>query len=66
MHTFQNINWQSKLMNQDIKTEISIMKYKEKKALEKELDCEFIRINPTKENFIIFVEIATLLNQQKK
>ena len=53
-------------MNQDIKTEISIMKYKEKKALEKELDCEFIRINPTKENFIIFVEIATLLNQQKK
>ena len=27
------------------------------KALEKELDCKFIRINPAKENFNIFNEI---------
>ena len=33
-----------------------------KKALEKELGCEFIRINPTKENFNIFVEIGKIQN----
>ena len=27
------------------------------KALEKELDCKFIRINPARENFNIFYEI---------
>ena len=32
------------------------------KALEKELICEFIRINPTKENFNIFVEIGKIQN----
>ena len=30
------------------------------KALEKELGCEFIRINPAKENFNIFVEIGKI------
>ena len=33
-----------------------------KKALEKELDCEFTRINPAKENFDIFVEIGRIQN----
>ena len=32
------------------------------KILEKELDCEFIRINPAKENFDIFVEIVRIQN----
>ena len=31
------------------------------KAIEKELDCEFIRINPAKEDFNIFVEIGNRL-----
>ena len=45
-------------MNKDIRTELLTMKYKDKKkALEKELGCEFIRINPAKENVNIFVEI---------
>ena len=30
------------------------------KAIEKELDCEFIRINPAKEDFNIFVEIGRI------
>ena len=33
------------------------------KSIEKELGCEFVRINPTKENFNIFVKIG---NQLKK
>ena len=32
------------------------------KALEKELGCEFIRINPAKANFSIFVEISKIQN----
>ena len=32
------------------------------KVIEKELDCEFIRINPAKENFNIFVEIDKIQN----
>ena len=32
------------------------------KALEKELGCEFIRINPAKEDFNIFVEIGRIQN----
>ena len=32
------------------------------KAIEKELDCEFIRINPAKEGFNIFVEIGKIQN----
>ena len=39
------------------------------KAIENKLGCEFIRINPAKENFNIFVEIGkiqnSLLNQLK-
>ena len=33
---------------------------KVQKALENELDCEFIRINPAKEDFNIFVEIGKI------
>ena len=33
-----------------------------KKAIENELGCEFIRINPAKENFDIFVEIGKIQN----
>ena len=33
---------------------------KRQKAIEKELGCEFVRINPAKENFIIFVEIGKI------
>ena len=32
------------------------------KALEKELYCEFVRINPAKENFDIFIEIGRIQN----
>ena len=32
------------------------------KALEKELGCEFVRINPAKEGFNIFIEIGRILN----
>ena len=32
------------------------------KAIEKELGCKFIRINPAKENFNIFVEIGKIQN----
>ena len=32
------------------------------KAIEKELGCEFIRINPAKEGFNIFVEIGKIQN----
>ena len=35
---------------------------KRQKAIEKELGCEFIRINPTKENFNIFAEIGKIQN----
>ena len=41
--------------NRDINYEI-----KQQKTIEKELDCEFIRINPAKENFNIFVEIGKI------
>ena len=33
-----------------------------RKAIEKERGCEFIRINPSKENFNIFVEIGKIQN----
>ena len=32
------------------------------KAIQKELGCKFIRINPPKENFHIFVEIGKIQN----
>ena len=35
---------------------------KRQKAIEKELGCKFIRINPAKENFNIFVEISKIQN----
>ena len=38
--------------NRDLESEIE-----RQKALEKELDCKFIRINPARENFNIFNEI---------
>ena len=36
------------------------------KAIEKELGCKFIRINPAKENFNIFVEIGQIQNYNTK
>ena len=47
-----NISLQLKLMNQDILTKIE-----RQKALEKELNCVFIRINPDEKDFNIFKEI---------
>ena len=35
---------------------------KRQKAIEKELSCEFIRINPAKEKFDVFVEISKIQN----
>ena len=43
--------------DRDIQQEI-----KRKKGIEKELDCEFIRINLDKENFNGFVEISRIQN----
>ena len=41
--------------NRDIEQEIE-----RQKAIKKELGCEFIRINPDKENFDVFVEISRI------
>ena len=41
--------------NRDLKCEIE-----KQKALEKELNCTFVRINPTKENFDVFNEIGKI------
>ena len=38
-------------------TEILIMKLRDKKALERELNCVFIRINPDEKDFNILQEI---------
>ena len=43
--------------DRDVDYEIIIQK-----AIENELGCEFIRINPAKENFNIFVEIGKIQN----
>ena len=37
-------------------------KLERQKAIEKELTCKFIRINPAKENFDIFIEIGKIQN----
>ena len=37
-------------------------KIRRKKTIKNELGCEFIRINPAKENFNIFVEIGEIQN----
>ena len=50
---FMSINQQQKLMNQVIMIEILTMKLKDR-AIEKELGCVFIRINPDEEKFNIF------------
>ena len=44
-------------MKTDINQEIQ-----RQKALEQEVGCEFIRINPAKENFNVFVEIGKIEN----
>ena len=46
--------------------EILVMKLKHKKALEKELNCVFIRINPDEKNFNIFREINKIHRHIKK
>ena len=43
--------------NRDIDYEIE-----RQKPIENELGCEFIRINPAKENFNVFVEISKIQN----
>ena len=48
-------------MNRDIKGEIQ-----RQKALKKELNCEFIRINPDKENFDIFKAINEIRRRIKE
>ena len=44
-------------MKTDINQEIQ-----RQKALDQEVGCEFIRINPAKENFNVFVEIGKIEN----
>ena len=56
-----NISLQLKLMNQDILTKIE-----RQKALEKELNCVFIRINPDEKDFNIFKEINKIHRYIKK
>ena len=56
-----NISLQLKLMNQDILTKIE-----RQKALEKELNCVFIRINPDEKDFNIFKEINKIRKHIKK
>ena len=56
-----NISLQLKLMNQDILTKIE-----RQKALEKELNCVFIRINPDEKDFNIFKEINKIHRHIKK
>ena len=48
------------------KTEILTMKYKDRKHLEKELGCEFIRIGPDEEDFHIFRAINETHRHIKK
>ena len=45
-----------------MKTEILIMKYKDKKTRLWKLGCEYIRINPAKENFNIFIGTSKIQN----
>ena len=56
-------------MKKDAKAEIKVKKQKDKKAIEKELDCKFIRIILMKKNlmwiFILDKYKITLLNQLK-
>ena len=47
-------------------TEILIMKLRDKKALERELNCVFIRINPDEKDFNIFKEINKIHRHIKK
>ena len=56
-----NISLQLKLMNQDILTKIE-----RQKALEKELNCVFIRINPDEKDFNIFKKINKIHRHIKK
>ena len=46
-----NIFQQQKLMKKVILTEILFLKKKDKKHQEKKLNCEFIRINTSRENY---------------
>ena len=49
--TLLNILQQQKLMKKDILIETLILKKKRKEALEKKLNCKFIRINTSRENY---------------
>ena len=49
-------------MNKDTIAEILVNEIERQKAIEKELGCEFIRINPAKEGFYNLAEIGKLKN----
>ena len=49
-------------MNKVIKIEILTIKYKAKKAIEKERGCKYIRINPDEQIFNIFETINTKIH----
>ena len=51
MFIFLNIIQLLKLMKKDIVTKILFLKKKRQESLEKKLDCKFIIINTSKENY---------------
>ena len=59
------ISSQYKLMKMDTVTEISTTKQKKQKAIEQELACKFIRIDPDKEDFDIFRAINEIFRHIK-
>ena len=59
---FMPTSLQQKFMNKVIKIEILTIKYKAKKAIEKERGCKYIRINPDEQIFNIFETINTKIH----
>ena len=57
---FLNITQPQKLMKKDILTETLFLKIKDKKYQKKKLDCKFIRINTSKENYDADYEIGRI------
>ena len=63
---FVTIKSQQKLMKMDAVTEVLTMKSKKQKVIEQELNCKFIRINFSKEDFDIFRAINEIFRQIKQ
>ena len=57
---FLNINQLQKLVKRNILTETLFLKKRRQQALEKILDCKFIRINTSKENYAADYEISRI------